>query len=106
MPSYKGTPKASPANRAVANRAVANRAVALKYEQGNEAPVIVASGLGYVAEKIVEVASENDVPVYEDNSLATVLSQLRLGQEVPEALYNAIVEIYAYFLSFDPKEIG
>jgi len=96
MPSYKGTPKATPANRAVA----------LKYEQGNEAPVIVASGLGYVAEKIVEVASENDVPVYEDNSLATVLSQLRLGQEVPEALYNAIVEIYAYFLSFDPKEIG
>ena len=43
-------------------------------------------------------------PVYEDNSLATMLSQLSLGQEIPDALYRAIVEIYVYFLNFDPKD--
>jgi len=77
--------------------------VALKYE-GEGAPVVVASGMGYLAERMVEVASESGVPVYEDNSLATMLSQLALGQEIPEALYQAIVEIYVYFLNFDPND--
>ena len=37
-----------------------------------------------------------------DNSLSTILTQLQLGQEIPESLYQAIVEIYVYFLHFDP----
>ena len=80
------------------------RAVALSYDGGTSAPVVVASGMGYLAEKIVEVATENGVPVYEDNSLATMLSQLALGQEIPDSLYQAIVEIYVYFLNFDPND--
>ena len=44
------------------------------------------------------------MPVYEDNSLATMLSQLSLGQEIPDSLYRAIVEIYVYFLNFDPAD--
>lgn len=82
----------------------AGRAVALQYGPGAGAPVIVASGMGHLAEKIVEVAVENGVPVYEDNSLATMLSQMELGREVPEELYKAIVEIYVYFLNFDPSD--
>ena len=81
------------------------KAVALQYEAGDGAPVIVASGMGYMAEKIVEVASDSGVPIYEDNSLATILTQLKLGQEVPEELYKAIVEIYVYFLHFDPNRV-
>lgn len=81
----------------------AGRAVALRYD-GAGAPVVVASGMGYLAEKIVEVAAESGVPVYEDNSLATMLSQLSLGQEIPDSLYRAIVEIYVYFLNFDPND--
>ena len=79
-------------------------AVALRYEGGSGAPVVVASGMGFLAEKIVEVATESGVPVYEDNSLATMLSQLSLGQEIPDSLYRAIVEIYVYFLNFDPND--
>jgi len=82
----------------------AGRAVALSYDGGAGAPVVVASGMGYMAEKIVEVAAESGVPVYEDNSLATMLSQLSLGQEIPDSLYRAIVEIYVYFLNFDPAD--
>ena len=87
-----------------APRRAAGRAVALSYNGDSGAPVVVASGMGYLAEKIVEVATENGVPVYEDNSLATMLSQLALGQEIPDSLYQAIVEIYVYFLNFDPND--
>ena len=85
-------------------RGSARRAVALQYGPNNSAPMVVASGMGYMAEKIVEVAAESGVPIYEDNSLATALSQLKLGREVPEELYKAIVDIYVYFLHFDPND--
>ncbi len=80
------------------------RAVALRYDGGSSAPIVVASGMGYLAERIVEVAADNNVPVYEDNSLVTMLSQLQLGQQIPDSLYQAIVEIYVYFLNFDPND--
>ena len=94
MSRYDSIPKSSSGGRAVA----------LRYDEGSGAPVVVASGMGYMAEKIIEVASESGVPVYEDNSLATMLSQLSLGQEIPDSLYRAIVEIYVYFLNFDPND--
>jgi len=80
--------------------------VALHYGAEDTAPIVVASGMGSLAERIVEVAQENGVPVYEDDSLATMLTQLKLGQEIPEELYQAIVEIYIYFLNFDPERGG
>lgn len=77
------------------------KAVALSYDDENGyAPVIVASGMGYMAEKIVEIANKNDVAVYEDTSLATMLSQLELGSEIPDELYKTIVDIYVYFLNY------
>lgn len=79
------------------------KAVALKYNPDkNGAPVIVASGMGYLAEKITETALEAGVPVYEDDSLATLLTQLKLGAEIPTELYQAIVDIYIYFLGYVP----
>ncbi|RKD32990.1 EscU/YscU/HrcU family type III secretion system export apparatus switch protein [Lacrimispora algidixylanolytica] len=79
------------------------KAVAIKYDENkNAAPVIVASGMGYMAEKIIETANESGVPVYEDNSLASILTQLELGAQVPEELYHAIVDIYLYFLEYVP----
>lgn len=81
------------------------KAVALTYDENKQAsPIIVASGIGYMAEKMIEIAKENGVPVYEDNSLATMLTQLELGAEIPEELYQAIVDIYIYFLNYLPKE--
>ena len=80
------------------------KAVALKYDaQKNGAPVIVASGMGYMAEKITEAAMEAGVPVYEDDSLATLLSQMKLGAAIPQELYQAVVDIY--FLGFVPEGI-
>lgn len=87
------------------SRNSARQAVALKYDEAQgSAPIIVASGLGHMAEKIVEIANEKDVPVYEDSSLASILSQLELGAQIPEEVYKAVVEIYVYFLNFKPKD--
>lgn len=79
------------------------QATALKYaiDKENSAPVVVASGMGTVAQKIVDVAIANDVPIYEDDSLASLLSQLQVGVQVPPALFQAVVDIYIYFLNFN-----
>lgn len=78
------------------------QAAALKYamDKENSAPVVVASGLGHIAQKIVDIAAENNVPVFEDDSLAALLSQLNAGQQIPPEIYQAIVDIYVYFLNF------
>lgn len=77
------------------------RAVALKYDSNkNNAPVVIASGSGYIADKVVEIAEESGVLVYKDDSLSVLLSQLDIGSEIPEELFNSIVDIYVYFLNF------
>ncbi|MBS4959394.1 MAG: EscU/YscU/HrcU family type III secretion system export apparatus switch protein [Clostridiales bacterium] len=82
------------------NAKLNQKAVALKYDGGDIAPVIVATGMGYTAERIVQSALEHDVPVYEDTSLATLLSRLELGDQIPPELYKLVVDIYVYFLKF------
>ena len=87
------------------NEVMNKKAVALKYDENrNAAPIIVASGMGYMAERITEAALDAGVPVYEDDSLATLLSQMKLGAAIPEELYQAVVEIYVYFLGFVPDQ--
>jgi len=71
------------------------KAAALKYNSDkNAAPIVVAAGAGYVAQKIVEIADEFGVAVYHDDSADTLLSNLKLGQEVPGELYQMIVDVY------------
>lgn len=71
------------------------RAAALKYNLDKDAaPVVVAAGAGYVAQKILEIADECGVAVYHDDSAATLLSKLNIGREVPPELYQMVVDIY------------
>lgn len=77
------------------------RAAALKYSQDMaEGPVVVASGLGYTAQRIIDLAQENNVPIYQDDALAGLLSQLDAGSEIPPELYQAVADIYIYFLNY------
>lgn len=87
------------------DRLLEKRAIALKYSPDrDQAPVVVAAGMGYMAERITEAAVKAGVPVYEDNSLAALLGQLKLGTQIPEELYQVIVDIYIYFLGFVPEK--
>jgi flagellar biosynthesis protein len=76
------------------------KAVALNYS-GKGAPRITASGAGAVAERIVAVAREHDIPIHEDPLLSAALARVPLGDEIPENLYVAVAEVLAfvYFLS-------
>lgn len=71
-------------------------AVALSYDAGDEAPKILATGKGYVAEKIIETAKEVDVPVYKDEKLAKTLSKLEIGDYIPKELYGVVAEILVF----------
>ena len=76
-------------------------AVALAYVPGERAPKILATGKGKVAEKIIEVAEENDVPQYEDSELAETLSKLEIGEMIPPELYEVVAEILVFVNDMD-----
>lgn len=73
-------------------------AVALKYEQNSgKAPVVVAKGEDYLAQKIKETARENQVEIVENKPLARMLYyNVDLGSEIPQELYQAVAEVLAF----------
>ena len=75
------------------------RVAALKYDQDkHKAPCVVAAGSGYIAQRILQVAIENGIAIYHDDSAATMLAKLELGQEIPPELYQIVVNIYISLL--------
>ena len=70
-------------------------AVALRYD-GAGAPRVVAKGRGDLAERILEVAREHDVPLHTDDGLAELLAQIELGDEIPPDLYLAVAQVLAF----------
>jgi len=71
------------------------KAVALHYDF-HGAPKVSAKGSGLIAERIMQVAEENDIVIHKSPELVEVLSSLELGDEIPEALYLAAAEIIAF----------
>ncbi|WOJ93327.1 EscU/YscU/HrcU family type III secretion system export apparatus switch protein [Congregibacter variabilis] len=71
------------------------QSAALSYS-GEGAPVLVAKGENAIADRIVELAAENGVPIVQDGQLTELLCQIPLGDEVPPALYVAVAEVLAY----------
>ena len=76
-------------------------AVALAYEPGEEAPKILATGKGEVAERIIDEAKKNDVPFYKDSALAETLSKLKLGDAIPPELYEVVAQILVFVDKMD-----
>ena len=75
-------------------------AVALEFD-GEHTPVVNARGTGPIADRIIKIAKQHGVPLQQDNELVEILSDLDLGDEIPEDLYRVIAEIiaFAYILS-------
>jgi len=73
------------------------RAAALRYDRGESpAPRVVARGDGPIAERILAIAREHNIPIHQDPALVNVLSQLDLDEQIPPALYLAIAEVLAF----------
>ena len=87
----------------MSDRASSSLAVALHYN-GNGAPRVIAKGGGGVADRIVETAREHNIPLQEDAALATSLSRLDLGTEVPRELYVAVAHVLAFAWAVSGKK--
>ena len=73
------------------------KAVALKYERGKDpAPKVTAKGRGAVAERILALAKENNIPIRQDKTLLDALYKLDINEEIPEELYRVIAEVLAF----------
>lgn len=79
------------------------KAAALKYEFNSDAPTVAASGMGYIADKIIEKADENDVPIVYNKELTDLLCNVDVGTEIPEELYEAVAHVIAFITDLDKK---
>lgn len=80
-------------------------AVALTYKPGViDAPTIVAKGKGKIADNILAKAKEHNVPIQEDASLVGLLGQLDINQTIPDELYQAVAEVFAFIYKVDREK--
>jgi flagellar biosynthesis protein len=78
------------------------KAAALSYSPGEDgAPRVIASGKGVIAEKMLEKAAANKIPVYEDAHLADTLVKLKLGSEIPVELYEVVASVLTFISKVD-----
>ena len=72
-------------------------AVSLQYNQGTDrAPKVTAKGQGWLAEKIIAMAQEQNIPIKKDKDLMELLEKIDVGQEIPEELYKIVAELLAW----------
>lgn len=72
-------------------------AVALGYDgEKFEAPKLLAKGKGLVAQEILERAESNQIPIQKDASLVELLSKLNINETIPDELYQAVAEVFAF----------
>ncbi len=80
------------------------KAVALKYDKEQDgAPKVIAKGRGKVAETIIELAKQHDIPIKDDPDLIEVLSSLEINEEIPSEIYVAVAELLAFVYSANSK---
>lgn len=89
-------------------------AVSLRYDSGRDnAPVVTAKGKGLLAERIIELAKQHNIPIKEDPDLVQVLAQVDINREIPPQIYQVVAELLAFvyklnqnYLSRPPKSSG
>ncbi|SFV60017.1 Flagellar biosynthesis protein FlhB [hydrothermal vent metagenome] len=84
-----------------------SKAAALKYDSSqNKAPKILASGKGKVAEAIINKAKEYDIPLFANKALVESLIDLEIESEIPQELYQAVVEVFVWLTKADARRGG
>jgi flagellar biosynthesis protein len=79
-------------------------AVALKYRTDTgTAPKVTAKGEGLVAERIIELAKQNQVPIKEDPDLVQILSEVDINKEIPPSVYKVVAELLAFVYKLNTK---
>jgi len=77
-------------------------AIALTYDSETlSAPKVIAKGKGKTAENILEKAKKLNIPIQEDPSLTELLGKLEINESIPEELYQAVAEVFAFIYKMD-----
>jgi Uncharacterized homolog of the cytoplasmic domain of flagellar protein FhlB len=80
------------------------KASALRYDKEKEnAPILIAKGKGKVAEKIIEIANKENIPVIENKALADILDKLDIYDEIPPELYRVVAQLFAFIYKLNEK---
>ncbi|NMM46302.1 hypothetical protein HH303_17560 [Rhodospirillaceae bacterium KN72] len=81
-------------------------AVALSYkpQSADTAPTVSASGRGYLAERIIELAEEMDIPIRADSDLVEILAATEVGEEIPVEAFIAVAEILRYVYALNGQQ--
>ena len=81
------------------------KAVALSYDKKkDDAPKVLASGKGVIAEKIIEIARDNNVPMHKDADLVEILSLLDINESIPIEVYSVVAKIFTYIYEQDKEK--
>ena len=81
------------------------KAVALKYDANiNSAPVVKSKGIGKIAEKIIQIAKENNIPIKENPNLVELLIKIDLEKEIPPELYRIVAEVLAFIYRLNRRK--
>jgi flagellar biosynthesis protein len=79
-------------------------AVALRYDEKQaDAPIVIAKGKGQMADQILNEAMDHRIPIQEDPSLVELLSKLNINDKIPEELYKAVAEVFAFIYQADKQ---
>ena len=82
------------------------KAVALKYDKEKDnAPKVTAKGQGKIAERIIKIAEENELPIKKDEDLVELLSKIEIDREVPDNLYKAVAEVFSFIYNVTNKKL-
>lgn len=81
------------------------KAVALDYDiDTDHAPKVIAKGSGELANNIIKIAKENEIPIKKDEDLVELLSAIDIDKEIPESMYKAVSEIFAFIYDMTTLE--
>ena len=81
------------------------KAVALRFDKTQEsAPRVIATGKGESAKNIIKIAKLHDLPIQKNEDLVELLSKVELNKEVPDNLYRAVAEVFAFIYKISNKK--
>jgi flagellar biosynthesis protein len=81
------------------------KAIAIRYDKDqSDAPLVVASGKGQMAEQILKVAREAGLEITQDADLTDLLAKVPVGTEIPSELYQAVAEVLAFVYRVNKKQ--
>ncbi|KAF2955255.1 EscU/YscU/HrcU family type III secretion system export apparatus switch protein [Marinitoga sp. 38H-ov] len=80
------------------------KVVAIKYKEfEDDVPIVIAKGVGKIADKILEIARENKIPITKNTKVVNDLYSLDIPSEIPEDMYFIIAKIIAHVMKLDAR---